>query len=784
MTTSSSRARRCRSLLVPFLSLAVLASLSISVADEPTLKNGAKYRGNLQVMNTLSGNAIPPGAIQKKPEPYNIARIDNGWQRIYFSRFQLQPEIKTISNTRQDEVSIKPPPKQSKRVNLKQAGVVSLIQPFDEFGRRRIEITTPTEKHDILQAITKVTPDHVMVDSTNTDWKFGLALKTIPFETIDKMLRLNVDQNDVNARLGIARLYIEAGFYEKAYDELTAIGEQFPTKKAIVQQRQSALTNFFGQEILLKLNVKKRAGQHVQAQIYANHLLKLSLTGPVVQDVQSFIKSYDDARQSIERVKVLLAEWQSKLNDAKKEKRLQPLRSEVNDELDFETLGRLDAFLKAEVDTQFNPSQRLGLAYSGWVLGAANAVPDLDQALRIWEARQDVIDYLKSDDPSVHDEILKRLKSAENVSPTAVFNMAAQLLPWKEVDDSQYGVPISVETKTSDPVSYTAILPAEYTRHHSCPLLILLRSASNTAEQTAVGWAAGEGYPDYGHQRGYIVVAPDYVEKGATEYSFGTPAHTAVLNCLADARMRFSVDSDRVYLAGQGMGGDAAFDIGMAHPDEFAGVVSVGGKAINYCVYNWSNAEYTSIYAVGNGYDVEGNRDPASNAVFERLLNGGIKYDFTLAEYYGRTGESVRDEIPKFFDWMELPSHVRRRQPSSFSFKALRTTDNSYFWMKTSGLAKDFILPNPPGHAQKVVPMNLEVNITAGKGTIKLNKSAGQNFSLRLTPDLVDFDKQIHVEVGSRRVLNEHVSPDFSAVLEDLRLRGDRKRLPLAVLTQ
>ena len=42
---------------------------------------------------------------------------------------------------------------------------------------------------------------------------------------------------------------------------------------------------------------------------------------------------------------------------------------------------------------------------------------------------------------------------------------------------------------------------------------------------------------------------------------------------IRDARKRFRIDSDRVFLAGHGEGGNAAFDIGMSRPDLFAGVI-------------------------------------------------------------------------------------------------------------------------------------------------------------------------------------------------------------------
>ena len=299
-------------------------------------------------------------------------------------------------------------------------GAITFAEPFDEFGRRRVTIMNQQKPMNVLQSITKAFPDHVQVESTNCEWKLGIGLKSIPIESLEKMLRRQIDQKDDVGRFGLVRFYIQAEFFFQASNELEAIARDFPERKELVEKTQTDLMNFFGAEILRNLGRRKRAGQHVLAETFANKLLTQSLSGAVLQDVHQYVRTYEQARQSIEHVKLLLGEWQAKLSDHEKEKLVQPLRSEVNEQLDFETLPRMDAFLKAEVDNLFEPSQRLGLAYSGWLLGPANATPDLDQALRVWEARKIVLEYLRSDDPSLDIEMIKKLQSTDNISPASV----------------------------------------------------------------------------------------------------------------------------------------------------------------------------------------------------------------------------------------------------------------------------------------------------------------------------------------------------------------------------
>lgn len=759
--------------------------IATASAADIRLKNGTMLRGTMLVMNSMADRPVGVAELQKPqdkaPDPHLIARIDNGWQRFYFPIQQDSRQPPAIVGLNPATIPITPPKKQAKIYTMSVVGSISFTGPFDEFGRRVVTIATQVKPIDVIQAITEVAPDHVMVESINMEWKFGQSLRAIPIETLEKLLRKQIKRDNEVGRFHLVRFYAEAGYFPQAFQELDEIAKDFPEKKEQSEERRVALFNYFGREILRQLVHRKRAAQHVLAEDYARRLATQSLGGTVEQDVQQYVRNYEQARQSIERVKLLLGEWQSKLNDPIKEKLVQPLRSEINDQLDFETLPRLDAFLKAEADKQYEPAQRLGLAYTGWILGPANAIPDLDQAVRVWDARNTVLEYLRSDDPGLDAQLIQKLKSTENIGTDAVIQLIGQLPPILDANGIEAGKPHLVEAQPSEPVKYWVMLPAEYTPHHNYPMVIALRPRHRTADQTLVAWAGDATDPGLGFNKGYIVIAPEYAENNTTEYSFGAPAHKYVLDCLIDARKRFSVDSDRVFLAGHGMGAEAAYDIGMSHPDEFAGVLPMGGKAINYCVHYWQNGSYTDWYAIGNGYDVKGGRDTTSDPVFNKIMQHGSKYDFMLVDYLGRNGENLIEEIPKLYDWMDLRTDLNARppQPKQFKVTSLRKADNRFFWATAGGLPRDYILPFPAGERQ-VLPMEIEGKVLPGN-IIHLTSPTGR-FSLRLTPDLVDFEKRLYVKISGKVKFQGFLTPEMGAPLNELRLSGDRKRLPRAVL--
>ena len=105
--------------------------------------------------------------------------------------------------------------------------------------------------------------------------------------------------------------------------------------------------------------------------------------------------------------------------------------------------------------------------------------------------------------------------------------------------------------------------------HRRYPAIVTLHGATKTPEQQ-IDWWAGQA-----SRYGYIIIAPQWAAEHQTQYQCSLREHTVVLDCLRAAFQRFSIDTDRVFLSGYSMGGDAAWDIGLAHPDLWAGVIPI-----------------------------------------------------------------------------------------------------------------------------------------------------------------------------------------------------------------
>jgi hypothetical protein len=266
-----------------------------------------------------------------------------------------------------------------------------------------------------------------------------------------------------------------------------------------------------------------------------------------------------------------------------------------------------------------------------------------------------------------------------------------------------------------------------------------------------------------------VVIAPKWTEEHQKKYGYSAREHAAVLNSLRDACRRFAIDTDRVFLTGHSMGGDAAWDIGLAHPDLWAGVVPFTAQPDRYCALYWENAKYVPFYVVEGELD---NAKPIKNARdLDRYLRRG--FNATVVEYQGRGHEDFYEEILNVFGWM---GRCRRDFfPREFTCETMRSWDNFFWWIEVDGLPpRSNVDPTnwPPPSGTLPVQVRGSINNTNG---INVRTGTSQ-VSVWLSPKMIDFDRRSVVTVNGRRFngTDQKIHPDMRVILEDVRTRGDR----------
>lgn len=326
---------------------------------------------------------------------------------------------------------------------------------------------------------------------------------------------------------------------------------------------------------------------------------------------------------------------------------------------------------------------------------------------------------------------------------------------------------------SEDPViNYYVQLPPEYDPYRRYPVVVTLNGAGTTAAQQVDWWAgphsqrAGMRYGQ-ATRHGYIVVAPIWTREHQREYEFSAREHAAVLYALRDASRRFSIDTDKVFLSGHSMGADAAWDIGLSHPDLWAGVIPIVARADKYISRYSENGRNLPMYFVCGEKD--GDKWFVNASDWEKYLKY-VGYDSMIVQYQGRGHEHFHDEIQNIFEWMNL--HKRNFFPKKFAANAMRAFDR-YFWfveidqMPANGVVDP--VQWPPGRGMLAVKAEGSILPTNG---VSADSSAAK-VTVWLSPEMVDFNTRPKVIIRGKPFLN--VQPDLSVLLDDVRTRSDRQ---------
>ena len=526
------------------------------------------------------------------------------------------------------------------------------------------------------------------------------------------------------------------------------------------------------------MRLRREAGQHRLVVEKFNTFPSEGVAGEILQAVREMLQEY----QSLETQRAeMLAQFDTlaaKIADEAARKKIQPIREELHAGLNLNTMDRMAAFRRMAGDDTLTAEEKVALAVSGWLVGSNSAVVKLPVALSLYRVRWLVLEYLNAPDMLSRSRVFDQFHSEEAAVPSLVAALLAHMKPPLETPLVE-GKPGFYELEVpalgnAPPVRYLVQLPPEYDPYRRYPTIVTLHGAGNTPEQQ-VDWWAGvwteQGFRfGQASRHGYIVVAPGWTTEHQKQYDYSAREHSAVLDTLRDACRRFSIDTDRVFLSGHSTGGDAAWDIGLAHPDLWAGVIPVVAKADRYCALYWPNAELVPYYFVCGELDsrkmIENARD------LDRYLNRN--YNCTVVEYRGRGHEHFSDEVQRLFDWM---GRFRRNFfPREFTTKTMRRWDNFFWWLELDQLPpKAMVDPVhwPPDRGTQ--PVETSGSVTATNGLYI--KTGAANVRIWLSPELVNLDQRVNIVVNGQRVNSSEpfIKPDLETILEDVRTRGDRR---------
>ncbi|MBU0638835.1 MAG: dienelactone hydrolase family protein [Planctomycetes bacterium] len=187
------------------------------------------------------------------------------------------------------------------------------------------------------------------------------------------------------------------------------------------------------------------------------------------------------------------------------------------------------------------------------------------------------------------------------------------------------------------------VVPEDLDRGKPAPLIVALHPYGGTAEQIAGVWRS------VAQKSGAILVAPRAVRPTgvgrAAGFEWGTAdeADYLVTSAVKVVLKEHKIDEQRIVLTGFSQGAYIAFNLGIRHPDKFAGVIPVAGS------YNSSEAGPALLEGARRPrfYVMVGDRDPileANRTAAKEYQKAGIPVQLKVYENLGHTFPKNTDE--------------------------------------------------------------------------------------------------------------------------------------------
>ena len=538
-----------------------------------------------------------------------------------------------------------------------------------------------------------------------------------------------------------------------------------------------------------EIELRKDAGQHRLVRALLTNFPSEGVAGGTLERVREMLGDLDAMEQEKSKIVSMLAGAIEGVKEPAIKEVAERVQKEIAAELNDVSAPRMAAFLQLADGGDLSAEQRAALAISGWLVGANQATDNLPVALSIYQVRAKVLEYLRSESREARARLLVEIGDMEGGTVERIAELLRLIKPPMPLPDSARG-PGFFEIEKDlggklGKVRYLLQLPPEYDPLRSYPAIVTLGGAGYPPEVQMDFWAGpqvergvgagGQKLPPVrmgqATRRGYVVIAVDWLPNSQFEYKSSAREHHTVLTCVRDGD---PPRGDR-YRQGFSHGSRHRRRRGVGHrpgaPRPVGGVMPFLATAKKYAGWYWENAEFVPWYFVAG--EMDGGKTAQNARELDRYLKRA-RFDATFVEYLGRGHDSLSDETQRVFDWMDRNA-AARRPSSSPSTRCGRGTT-------TSGGRSSRSCPPRAWSPRHVAP---ERGVRAAR--LQMRKYPGNKLgviararrtTVWLSPDVVDFDEPVRVELNGRSMLpaGEFPEPNLGVLLEDVRTRGDRFR--------
>jgi hypothetical protein len=842
--TAPTRSRRPAARLLLTAALFAGCALGAVRGEVVILKDGFVMQGDLRkekepLLDPATGKLVP----LVKANGFDF--IDEGPKVWIFSTHakQLGQVSKDVKIRPEYRAYKWPIPARKSSHPLPATGMAKSVTEFNEKWRRTLTVTLADEPgvvkgrwEVIEQQITYLDPYTCWITSTTHAWRITFRTSELDPRKVRQLLAWHPelkeadDKPDPAKRVAIGKFMLDAGWLAMAKEEVERMKKECPGpyEKDVKEQHENLLKEIDAATAQLVVNEAELALAAGRYR-YAGELLAVfpeKTADPKDTDKATKLMAVQkEAMARFETGRRLLREvlddatggavvrggvaagggpaavvWPRRGPEPNTPlARLAAAGEHVYAELHPDSIGRIEFFVNLAGNAQAErkkPEELLATAVSGWVKGKAGSTTQSDIALRLWTARELVLAYQRADDLNTRNRLLFEYRKTSPLGMDELAQVITQLPPAEPEDlanrtgtpvTTAGGVPPGVYRRktpaTADRptgIDYMVKLPPEYHHGRAYPVVVALTHPTMEPEKMTAALARETD------KHGYILLAPDWSTFFARGWQWKGEDHDFVTAVLRDAIRHFTVDNDRVFLFGAGDGANAAMDVGMGHPDLFAGVLAMGpiprhGMFMEY----WRNAQKLPFYIVTGEHGGDSVKNLRS--IFEHWMPHG--FPAVMAVYKGRGVEWYSAEPPVMFDWMSRKKRVNGTATLKLGplappqWQTMRLTDNRFYWIGTDKIDPRNLLENvAPG--KNPFPAAIGADIRNGN-FIDIRSRGVRTVTIWLGRDMIDWEKTVSVRLNNDIPLGykpKKLEQDIGVLLEDYRERGDRRMLFLAKL--
>ncbi len=152
-------------------------------------------------------------------------------------------------------------------------------------------------------------------------------------------------------------------------------------------------------------------------------------------------------------------------------------------------------------------------------------------------------------------------------------------------------------------------------------------------------------------------------------------------------------------------------------------------------------------------------------------------WDITYIEYFRRGLEALPEEIPTAFDWMSR--HRRDPFPRAFKAHTARISDDRFngVVVREFGAGRTTAPEAAEVLGKNLNPASIEMKSVGLSNLIRLDVAGITALDVWLGPKIIDFKRKAEIRINGRPNRAAKLKLDSVAILEDLRVRGDRQQL-------